>query len=74
MSFARVTTGEFTDDVLDIFRSRAVITVPQLQDLLKYIVENGFENHVAMSGTPSAQILAEAFETYKEWDIYTHNT
>jgi L-fucose isomerase-like protein len=87
MSFARVTTddqlgmirayvgeGEFTDDTLDTFGSRAVIHVPHLQDLLKYIVKNGFEHHVAMSGTSSAHILKEAFETYMEWEVYTHNT
>jgi L-fucose isomerase-like protein len=87
MSFARVTTddqlgmirayvgeGEFTDDVLDTFGSRAVIKVPQLQDLLKYIVKNGFEHHVAMSGSPSAQILSEALGTYMGWEVYTHGS
>ncbi len=65
--------GEFTDDELDTFGSRAVIQVPQLQELLRYVVKNGFEHHVAMSGTPSAIILSEAFETYLGWDVYTHN-
>ncbi|PKO11745.1 MAG: fucose isomerase [Chloroflexi bacterium HGW-Chloroflexi-10] len=87
MSFARVTTddqlgmirayvgeGEFTDDVLDTFGSRAVIKVPQLQDLLKYIVKNGFEHHVAMSGAPSAQILSEALGTYMGWEVYNHGS
>jgi len=86
MSFARVTTddqlgmirayvgeGEFTDDELDTFGSRAVIRVPELQDLLKYIVKNGFEHHVAMSGTPSAQILNEALGNYMGWEVYAHN-
>ncbi|MHC1781919.1 MAG: L-fucose/L-arabinose isomerase family protein [Anaerolineaceae bacterium] len=85
LSFARISTddqyglirayvgeGEFTDDVLDTFGSRAVVHVPHLQDLLKYVVKNGFEHHVAMNGTPSAKILAEAFETYMGWDVYHH--
>jgi L-fucose isomerase-like protein len=86
MSYARISTddqygvirayvgeGEFTDDALDTFGSRAVVHVPHLQDLLKYVVKNGFEHHVAMNGTPSSKILAEAFETYLGWDVYTHN-
>jgi L-fucose isomerase-like protein len=87
LSFARISTddqsgvirayvgeGEFTDDALDTFGSRAVIHVPHLQELLKHVVKNGFEHHVAMSGAPSAQILTEAFENYMGWNVYTHNT
>jgi L-fucose isomerase-like protein len=86
LSFARISTddqfgvirtyvgeGEFIDDELDTFGSRAVVRVSQLQDLLKYIVKNGFEHHVAMSGAPSSQILAEAFETYMGWEVYNHS-
>ena len=85
LSFARISTddqfgiirayvgeGKFTDDVLDTFGSRAVVKVDHLQDLLKYVVKNGFEHHVAMSGAPSAQILNEAFETYMGWEVYYH--
>ena len=86
MSFARVSTddqcgvirayvgeGEFTDDRLDTFGSRAVVKVPHLQQLMKYIVNNGFEHHVAMSAVPSARILKQAFETYLGWDVYHHH-
>ena len=85
MSFARISTddqmglirayvgeGEFTNDELDTFGSRAVIRVPHLQALLKYVVKNGYEHHVAMNGTPSALVLQEAFETYMGWDVYVH--
>ena len=85
LSYARISTddqlgmirtyvgeGEFTDDVMDTFGSKAVVHVDHLQDLLKYIAKNGFEHHVAMSGAPSAQILSEAFETYLGWDVYHH--
>lgn len=86
LSFARISTddqfgvirayvgeGEFTDDELDTFGSRAVIKVPNLQGLLKYVVKNGFEHHVAMNGTPSARVLNEAFESYMGWEVYYHN-
>jgi len=84
-SFARVTTddqhgivktyigdGMFVDDPLDTFGSRAVVEVPDLQALMRYICKNGFEHHAAMSASHSAAILAEAFETYFGWDVYHH--
>jgi len=85
MSFARITTddrngkirtyvgeGMFTDDRLDTFGGRAVIEVPGLQNLLRYICKNGFEHHVAMNASHSADIVAEAFETYMGWEVYQH--
>jgi len=85
MSYARLSTddeyasitayvgdGEFTADPLNTFGSRAVVHVPDLQRLLKYICKNGFEHHVAMNPSHSAAALAEAFETYMGWDVYHH--
>lgn len=85
VTFARISTddmlgmirtyvgeGEFTDDPLDTFGSRAVVKVPGLQRLMKYICKNGFEHHVAMNGSLTAGALAEAFETYLGWDVYKH--
>jgi L-fucose isomerase-like protein len=85
MSFARITTddrngiirtyvgdGQFVDDPLDTFGSRAVVEVPGLQKLMRYICKNGFEHHAAMNAAPSASILAEAFETYMGWEVYLH--
>lgn len=84
-TFARVSTddtlgmirtyvgeGELTDDPLDTFGHRAVIHVPGLQSLLKYICKNGFEHHVAMTRGQVGATLAEAFETYMQWDVYHH--
>ena len=62
----------FTDDPLDTFGTRAVAAVPELQKLLRYIRENGFEHHVAISTSHSAGILAEALETYLGWELYDH--
>jgi L-fucose isomerase-like protein len=85
MSFARISTddvdgairaycgdGRFTDDSLDTFGSRAVVEVPDLQALLKHICRKGFEHHTAMAAASSADILAEAFATYFDWDVYWH--
>ena len=85
VTFARVTTddvngvvrayvgeGRFTDDPLETFGSRAVVEVPELQKLMRYICRNGFEHHAAMNGSSCAHVLAQAFETYLEWPTYTH--
>ena len=84
-SYARITTddrhglirayigdGRFVDDSLDTFGSRAVVEVPRLQELLKYICKNGFEHHAAMNASHTAKILSEAFTTYFGWETYTH--
>jgi L-fucose isomerase-like protein len=85
MSFARVSTddragrikayvgeGRFTDDPLQTFGNRAVVEVPGLQQLMKYVCKNGFEHHVAMTGAHVAGVLAEAFENYLGWETYHH--
>ncbi|GAB4434067.1 MAG: L-fucose/L-arabinose isomerase family protein [Chloroflexi bacterium OHK40] len=85
MSFARISTddregrirayvgeGRFTDDPLQTFGNRAVVEVPGLQKLMKYICKQGFEHHVAMSGAHVADVLVEAFENYLGWETYHH--
>jgi L-fucose isomerase-like protein len=69
---AYVGNGEFVDDELATFGSRAVVRVPTLQSLLHYICKNGFEHHAAMTQAHAADVLAEAFETYFGWDTYYH--
>jgi L-fucose isomerase-like protein len=86
MSYARISTDDadgavhayvgdarFTDDPLDTFGGRAVVEVPGLQELLRYICVNGFEHHAAMSPSHAAGALAEAFETYFGWEVYHHS-
>ena len=86
LTFARVSTddcagkvrsyvgeGAFTDDPLATFGSRAVVEVPHLQRLMRYICRNGFEHHAAMSASHSAGVVAEAFSNYLGWDVYHHN-
>jgi L-fucose isomerase-like protein len=85
VTFARVTTddvqgrirayvgeGRFTDDPLETFGSRAVVEIPALQSLLRHVCTQGFEHHVAMNASRCAAIVAEAFGTYLNWDVYHH--
>ena len=86
MTYARITTddrhgkiktyvgeGRITDDPLDTFGSRAVVEIPDLQKLLRYICKGGWEHHCAMNPSLSADILQEAFETYMGWEVYRHS-
>ena len=67
---AYVGEGEFTDDPLDTFGARAVVHVPNLQPLMRYICDTGFEHHCAMNADHVADIIEEAFVTYLHWDIF----
>ena len=70
---AYVGEGSFTNDELDTFGSRAVVSVPRLQGLLRYICSNGFEHHVVMTRSLTAGVLDEAFSKYLKWDTYRHD-
>ena len=69
---AYVGEGEFTDDALKTFGTRAVVRVPNLQGLMRVICRRGFEHHAAMNGSHSAAVLAEAWQNYLAWDVYVH--
>jgi L-fucose isomerase-like protein len=64
--------GQLTDDPLATFGMRAVVAVPKLQKLMRFICKNGFEHHAVMNKSHTAAVLAEAFETYLNWDVYYH--
>jgi len=64
--------GRFTDDPLATFGARAVVEVPGLQKLMRYICKNGFEHHAAMNASRSADALSEAFGTYLGWNVHHH--
>jgi L-fucose isomerase-like protein len=85
VTFARISTddlsgrirgyvgeGRFTSDPLATFGSRAVVEIPRLQRLMRYICKNGFEHHAAMNASHCARILKEALETYLGWEIRVH--
>jgi len=64
--------GEFTDDPVNTCGAYGVCYVPKLQELMRYICENGFEHHVAMGRGKVAKAINEAINKYLGWDIYWH--
>jgi len=85
MSFARFSTddqhgvirgyvgeGRFTDDSLETFGGAGVVEIPQMQKLLRYICENGFEHHVAANMSNTAGAVYEAATRYFKWPTYWH--
>jgi L-fucose isomerase-like protein len=84
-SYARVTTDDlqgrirayvgeahFTDDTLKTFGGYGVFQVNDLQRLLRYICNEGFEHHVAATRANVASVLKESFEKYLGWEVYHH--
>jgi L-fucose isomerase-like protein len=85
MSYARLSTddrtgrirgyvgaGNFTDDPLETFGGAGVVEIPRMQELLRYICENGFEHHVAANFSSVSGIIHEAAIRYLGWDTYWH--
>jgi len=64
--------GAFTDDPLDTFGGYGVVHIPNLQGLLRYACENGFEHHVAANRSQVASAVAEALGKYLGWEVYYH--
>jgi L-fucose isomerase-like protein len=64
--------GRFTDDPLETFGGAGVIEVPRMQELLRYICENGFEHHVAANLSECAAAVYEATTKYLGWEMYWH--
>jgi len=58
--------------VHETFGGAGVVEIPDLQDLLHYICEQGFEHHVAANFSSVAEIVNEAATRYLDWDIYSH--
>ncbi|HVU32577.1 MAG TPA: L-fucose/L-arabinose isomerase family protein [Opitutaceae bacterium] len=69
---AYVGEGELTNDELRTFGNRAVARVPKLQKLMRYVCEQGFEHHVVMNASRTADVLAEACGNYLGWSVYWH--
>jgi L-fucose isomerase-like protein len=64
--------GELTDDPLETFGGYGVVKIPNLQKLLAFICDNGFEHHTAVNLTACAPAVEEAFSRYLDWDVYRH--
>lgn len=85
LTFGRITTadadgkirayvgeGELTNDPLNTFGTRAVAHVPELQKLMRYICKQGFEHHVVMNLSKTANVLEEALSNYLGWEVHHH--
>jgi L-fucose isomerase-like protein len=70
---AYVGQGRFTDDALDTFGGYGVMEIDNLQTLLSYICRMGFEHHVAVNLSETADAIAEALDNYLAWDVYHHS-
>ena len=70
---AYVGEGQFTDDPLTTFGTRAVVRIPKLQQLMRKICRNGFEHHAAMNGSHCSVAVSEALSNYMGWDVYHHD-
>jgi L-fucose isomerase-like protein len=64
--------GEFTNDKLETFGGYGVMKIPNLQDLMQYVCQMGFEHHVAVNLCLKADAIAEALGTYMGWEVYRH--
>jgi len=64
--------GEFTSDPLETFGGAGVVKIPNLQGLLRFICENGFEHHVAANLSNVAGAVYEAGRNYLGWDLHWH--
>ena len=69
---AYVGQGEFTNDKLETFGGYGVMKIDNLQALLSYICEMGFEHHVAVNLCQKADAIAEAMSNYMGWEVYRH--
>jgi L-fucose isomerase-like protein len=64
--------GAFTNDSLETFGGAGVVEIPNLQGLLRYICENGFEHHVAANLSSVGPAIHEAAKRYLGWETYWH--
>ena len=64
--------GRFTNDPLTTFGGAGVVEIPRLQELLRFICENGFEHHVAGTMATVADSVHEATSRYLGWDVHKH--
>ena len=69
---AYVGEGEATADPLSTFGGYGVVRVNNMQKLLRYICENGFEHHVAMNMNLCAGAVGEAMSKYLGWSVHHH--
>ena len=85
MSFARFSTDDFTGKIpatsakapsptipLNTFGGAGVVEIPNMQKLLRYICENGFEHHVAANFSTIAAPSTRPPANYLGWKMHHH--
>jgi L-fucose isomerase-like protein len=85
LTYARLTTddangvirgyvgeGTLTNDELKTFGQRAVARIPRLQELMRHICRQGFEHHVSVNPSHTADVLEEACGNYLGWEMFRH--
>jgi L-fucose isomerase-like protein len=71
---AYVGEGELTNDPLTTFGGYGVVYVENLQGLLHYICDHGFEHHTAVNLSQTASAVNEALGKYMGWEVYYHRS
>ncbi len=67
-------TGRFTSDPLETFGGAGVVEIQNLQGLLRFICETGFEHHVAANlNAGAASSVHEAARKYMGWEMLWHS-
>jgi len=66
--------GTLTEDAVDTYGGYGVAHIPDLQALLQYVCENGFEHHVAANLSQVASAVGEALGKYIGWEVYHHRS
>jgi len=61
--------GDYTDDPLETFGGYGVIEIPNLQEILKLLCQEGFAHHVAVSLARTGEIVNEALSNYLGWKL-----
>jgi L-fucose isomerase-like protein len=57
---------------LNTFGGAGVVEILQMQKLLHFICERGFEHHVAANLSTVASAVQEATTRYLGWDVHYH--
>jgi L-fucose isomerase-like protein len=70
---AYVGEGELTNEPLRTFGGYGVVRIPNFQELLRHICDNGFEHHTAINLSQTASAVNEALGKYMGWDVYYHH-
>jgi L-fucose isomerase-like protein len=66
--------ANITKDDITTFGTYGVVEIDNLPEILRFIVDNGFEHHVAIVRGHVAHILEEAGKKYLKWEIFRHGS